>query len=79
MHDLYRNWVTSTLSEVARRHGDEELEQIMNEGVRSWWMPALNAMPKGENQLRGKISKNVAAGLQGHCSRSRSAKTTTRS
>ena len=40
MHDLYRNWVTATLSEIARRHGDEELEQIMNEGVRAWWMPA---------------------------------------
>ena len=23
MHDLYRNWITATLSEVARRHGDE--------------------------------------------------------
>lgn len=65
MHDLYRNWVTSTLSEVARRHGDEELEHIMNEGVRAWWMPALNGMPKGTGQLRGKI-KMFAAGLQGH-------------
>jgi len=65
MHDLYRNWVTSTLSEIARRHGDEELEEIMNEGVRAWWMPALNAMPKGQDQLKGKI-KMFAAGLQGH-------------
>jgi len=65
MHDLYRNWVTATLSEIARRHGDEELEQIMNEGVRAWWIPALNSMPKGPDQLRGKI-KMFAAGLQGH-------------
>lgn len=65
MHDLYRNWVTATLSEIARRHGDEELEQIMNEGVRAWWMPALNGMPKGDDQLRGRI-KMFAAGLQGH-------------
>ncbi|MBK6658895.1 MAG: hypothetical protein IPG43_12390 [Proteobacteria bacterium] len=65
MHDLYRNWVTATLSEIARRHGDQELEQIMNEGVRAWWMPALNGMPKGHDQLRGRI-KMFAAGLQGH-------------
>lgn len=65
MHDLYRNWVTATLSEIAKRHGDEELEQIMTEGVRAWWKPIIDGMPKGEDKLRGKI-KMFAAGLQGH-------------
>ena len=44
MHDLYRNWVTATLSEIAKRHGDEELEQIMTEGVRAWWKPIIDGI-----------------------------------
>ncbi len=65
MHDLYRNWVTATLSEIARRHGDEELEEIMNEGVRAWWAPLVAAQPKGPDTMKARI-KMFAAGLQGH-------------
>ncbi|MEM7468331.1 MAG: hypothetical protein AAF387_15785 [Pseudomonadota bacterium] len=39
MHDLYVNWITATLSEVARKHGDDELEAVMNVGLAAWWGP----------------------------------------
>ena len=31
MHDLYRDWLTATLSEVGRRYGHEALEALMTE------------------------------------------------
>lgn len=65
MHDLYRNWVTATLSEIARRHGDEELEEIMTEGVRSWWGPICESMPKDPKMLPARI-KMFCSGIQGH-------------
>lgn len=65
MHDLYRNWITATLSEVARRHGDEELDHIMVEGVRAWWDPIMENLPQGTDALPAKI-KMFAAGLHGH-------------
>jgi len=65
MHDLYRNWVTATLSEIGRRYGDEALEQIMNEGVRAWWKPIVAGMPKEADKLPARI-KMFAAGLHGH-------------
>ena len=39
MYDLYRNWITATLSEVGRKYGDEALEEIMTDGCRAWWAP----------------------------------------
>ena len=45
MHDLYGNWITATLSEVAKRHGDEELNHVMVEGVRAWWDPIIANLP----------------------------------
>lgn len=65
MHDLYRNWIAATLSEIGRRHGDEELDQIMTEGVRAWWKPILEAMPKGDDSLKARV-KMFAAGSRGH-------------
>ncbi len=65
MHDLYRNWITATLSEVGRRYGDQALDDVMLEGVRAWWKPILDSMPKDAASLPAKI-KMFAAGLHGH-------------
>lgn len=65
MHDLYRNWVTSTLSFIGRRYGDEVLEEAMNEGVATWWLPTVKKFPKGAEGLRQSV-KMFAAGLRGH-------------
>ena len=65
MHDLYRNWITATLSEIGRRYGDEALDEVMTEGVRAWWKPIIDGMPKGSDALRAKV-KMYAAGLHGH-------------
>ncbi len=65
MHDLYRNWITATLSEVGKRYGDQALDDIMCEGVRAWWKPILQSLPKDKAALPAKI-KMFAAGLQGH-------------
>ena len=47
MHDLYRNWITATLSEVGRKYGDEALEEIMTDGCRAWWAPLRKKMDEG--------------------------------
>ena len=65
MHDLYVNWITATLSEVARKHGDEELEDVMNKGVAAWWGPISKRFPSGQDQLRKKL-KMFIGGLHGH-------------
>ena len=65
MHDLYRNWITATLSEVARRYGDEALDDVMVEGVRAWWKPIVESLPKDPESMPARI-KMFAAGLQGH-------------
>ena len=65
MHDLYRNWITGTLSEVGRRWGDEALDDIMTEGVRAWWLPLTEKLPTGPESTKARI-KMFAAGLQGH-------------
>ena len=65
MHDLYRNWITATLSEVARRYGDEALDEVMVEGVRAWWKPIVESLPKAPESMPARI-KMFAAGLQGH-------------
>lgn len=74
MHDLYRNWITATLSAVGQRFGDEVLDEIMTEGVKAWWGPTLEKMPdtapdaspeqRAEN-MKKKI-KMFVAGLRGH-------------
>ena len=65
MHDLYRNWITATLSLVAERYGDEALDDIMVEGVRAWWDPIMENLPHEPEALPQKI-KMFAAGLHGH-------------
>ncbi len=65
MHDLYRDWVTATLSAVGRQFGDEALDQIMTEGVKAWWLPNLEKLPKGLETLPQRI-KMFVAGLRGH-------------
>src|SRR5262245_584460 len=65
MHDLYRNWTTAMLSEIGRRFGDEVLEQIMTEGVKAWWLPNLEKLPKGADALAQRV-KMFTAGLRGH-------------
>lgn len=65
MHDLYRNWITGTLSSIGRRYGDEVLEEIMVEGTRAWWKPIVASLPKDPESLPAKI-KMFTAGLRGH-------------
>ena len=65
MHDLYRNWITATLSEVARRYGDAALDDVMVEGVRAWWKPIVQSMPQDPASLPARV-KMFAAGLHGH-------------
>ncbi|MEM7540623.1 MAG: B12-binding domain-containing protein [Pseudomonadota bacterium] len=65
MHDLYRNWITATLSTVGRKYGDEALEEIMNDGVDAWWGPISEKLPPGPENLKARV-KMFAAGLQGH-------------
>ena len=65
MHDLYRNWITATLSEVGQRYGDEDLEAIMVEGVRAWWKPIVDKLPKEPEAMPAKV-KMFVSGLHGH-------------
>ena len=65
MHDLYVNWITATLSEVARKHGDEELEEVMNVGVEAWWGPISKRFPEGQDNLKKKLRMFIG-GLHGH-------------
>ncbi len=65
MHDLYRNWITSTLSEVGERYGDQALDDIMVEGVRAWWKPIMDSLPSEPEDLPAKV-RMFAAGLHGH-------------
>ena len=65
MHDLYRNWITATLSEVGQRYGDEDLEAIMVEGVRAWWKPIVDKLPKEPEAMPAKV-KMFISGLHGH-------------
>lgn len=65
MHDLYRNWITATLSEVGRRYGDGALDEVMVEGVRAWWKPIVDSLPSDPESLPARV-KMFAAGLHGH-------------
>lgn len=65
MHDLYRDWTTATLSYIGRKFGDVALEETLTEGVRAWWLPNLNKLPKGAEAMRQRI-KMFVAGLHGH-------------
>lgn len=65
-HDGYRNWVTALLSEIGRRYGDKDLDEIMTKTVEAWWVPNLSTMEDRSNgDLAAKV-KMFAAGLRGH-------------
>jgi hypothetical protein len=66
MHDLYRDWIAATLSTIGRRHGDEELEVVMGEGVRAWWAPFSEALGRGDRNNLAKRVRMFVAGLRGH-------------
>jgi hypothetical protein len=67
MHDLYRNWAAATLSFIGDRFGDTVLEEAMDAGVKSWWLPNLEKMPQGEDaaSLKARV-KMFVAGLRAH-------------
>lgn len=65
MHDLYRNWITATLTEIGEKFGDEVLDDVMVEGVRAWWQPIIEKLPKTEDTLAARV-KMFASGLHGH-------------
>lgn len=65
MHDLYRNWTTALLSEIGRRYGDEVLQQLMDEGVKAWWLPIVAKLPAQPEALAQRV-KMFVAGLRGH-------------
>lgn len=65
MHDLYRDWLTGTLSAIGRRYGDEGLEEIMTDGIRAWWTPLSKKLPKDPKDFPQRV-KMFVAGLRGH-------------
>ena len=65
MHDLYRDWITGTLSEVGRRFGDETLESGMTAGIDSWWTPMAQKLAAEPDDFARKV-KMFVAGLRGH-------------
>ena len=65
MHDLYRNWVASLLSEIGKKYGDQDLELIMNGSCKSWWRPIKNEIKQSSNDLKTQI-KMFISGLLGH-------------
>lgn len=65
MHDLYRNWSTAMLSFIARRFGDQVLEEALVDGVKAWWLPNAEKFPKGPQGAKARV-KMFAAGLHGH-------------
>jgi hypothetical protein len=67
MHDLYRNWAAATLSFVGKHFGNQVLEEAMDAGVKSWWLPNLEKMPMGDDAaaLKARV-KMFVAGLRAH-------------
>lgn len=65
MHDLYRDWVTATMSEVGKRYGDEALEEIMTASLDAWWTPMAEKIDLKSSDFVRKV-KMFVAGLRGH-------------
>jgi hypothetical protein len=63
MHDLFRDWITSTLSYVYEHHGEETLYEAMREGCSRWFRPLAQAYEKAD--FRRKVEM-LAMGLRGH-------------
>lgn len=65
MHRLYRRWVTATLTVVQRRWGRDALADVLEAGVRAWWMPNLVKLMEGTDDLAQRV-RWFASGLRGH-------------
>jgi hypothetical protein len=63
MHDLYRDWLTHTLSIIGRRYGDGVLSEVLEETV-SAYTRRLSGRYAGKSARR-KV-EILAAGLRGH-------------
>ncbi len=63
MHDLYRDWLTATLSLIGRKYGDEALDEVLAEGVASWVMPRVDLYKESSPRRRAEM---MTAGLRGH-------------
>ena len=63
MHDLYRDWVTATLSFVGRSYGDDVLYEALEEGCSAWISPLMERYGKADPRRKAQI---LATGLRGH-------------
>jgi len=63
MHDLYVGWVTSLLSFIGRRYGDEVLYEALEESCGMWLKPLLEQYAQATPRRRGEM---LFAGLRGH-------------
>ena len=63
MHDYYVSWVTSTISWLGRRFGDDVVYESMAKALEPWMREALEVYPKDD--LRRAVTM-VAMGLKGH-------------
>jgi hypothetical protein len=62
-HDLYRDWLTGTLSSIGRRYGDEALFEILQETISSWLKPLAERILKGDRRA---TVEGMAAAMRGH-------------
>jgi len=67
LHDAYRDWVTSLLTFIGRRYGDEVLEEALRESCNMWFKPFWQQCERcdEEGDLRRK-AETMARGLRGH-------------
>lgn len=65
MHRLYRRWITATLTVVQRRWGRDALADVMEAGVRAWWLPNLSKLMEGTDDVAQRV-RWFASGLRGH-------------
>ncbi len=67
MHDLYRDWLTASLSFIGKRYGDEVLYQASYEGIAAFWKPLVELYNRED--VKGDVRRKarlLAAGLRGH-------------
>ncbi|MBU2551554.1 MAG: hypothetical protein KKB20_24295 [Proteobacteria bacterium] len=63
MHDLYRDWLTHTFSEIGRRFGDEALGEVMGETTKGF---AERLADRYEGKSLKRKVQILLAGLRGH-------------
>ncbi len=64
MHDIFRDWITATLSYIYEHYGDKDLYEAMHEGCSSWYKPVVKLYEK-EEDFRCRVQM-LAMGLRGH-------------